>query len=143
MGDRFGLSDSDLHSLTGWLQSNGFQVDWVAPSRVFIAFSGTAAAVNNAFQSELHTYRVNDERRLALNSEAHIPAALAPAIRAVRGLFTLQTSPNLIARTESAANPQLTSRESIRIRSMTAPGKPSASWAARAPIWPTTPTSAS
>jgi len=108
MGDRFGLSDSDLHSLTGWLESNGLQVDWVAPSRVFIAFSGTAAAVDGAFQSELHTYRVNSERRVALNSEASIPVALAPAIRAVRGLFTLQTSPNLIARTESSANPQLT-----------------------------------
>ena len=108
MGDRFGLSESDLDSLTGWLESNGFHVDWVAPSRVFIAFSGTAAAVDSAFQSELHTYRVNSERRVALNSEASIPAALAPAIRAVRGLFTLQTSPNLIARTESSTNPQLT-----------------------------------
>lgn len=108
MGDRFGLSESDLHTLTGWLQSKGLQVDWVAPSKVFIAFSGTAAAVNDAFQSELHNYRVNGELRLALNSEAHIPAALSPAIRAVRGLFTLQTSPNLIARTESSANPQLT-----------------------------------
>ncbi len=108
MGDRFGLSESDLDSLTRWLESNGLQVDWIAPSRVFIAFSGAAAAVDNAFQSELHAYRVSGERRLALNSEAHIPIALAPAIRTVRGLFTLRSHPNLIARTESSANPQLT-----------------------------------
>lgn len=107
MGERFGLSDNDLQSLTAWLQSNGLQVDWVSPSRIFLSFSGTASAVNNAFQSELHTYRIHGEQRIALNSEAYIPAALAPAIRAVRGLFTLQASPNLIARVESASNPQL------------------------------------
>ena len=36
MGDRFGLSDQDIAAITGWLQSQGLHVNWVAPSRIFI-----------------------------------------------------------------------------------------------------------
>ena len=88
MGDRFGLSDSDIAAITGWLQSQGLHVNWVAPSRIFIGFGGVAADVNRAFQTELHTYTVNGESRYSVNSDPMIPAALAPAIKAIRGLST-------------------------------------------------------
>ena len=58
IGERFGLSDNDIAMLTGWLQSQGLQVSWVAPSRTFIGFTGTAANVGRAFQTELHYYTV-------------------------------------------------------------------------------------
>jgi hypothetical protein len=56
MGERFGLSEHDLATLSGWLQSQGLHVNWVSPSRIFLRFGGTAGAVDRAFQTELHTY---------------------------------------------------------------------------------------
>src|SRR5581483_12523085 len=81
IGERFGLSDADIDVLTGWLQSQGLRVDWVAPSRLFIGFSGTAANVEQAFGAEIHAYAVNGEQRFSVASEPTIPQAVAPAIR--------------------------------------------------------------
>ncbi|HZP03925.1 MAG TPA: S53 family peptidase [Terracidiphilus sp.] len=93
IGERFGLSDADIDVLTGWLQSQGLRVDWVAPSRLFIGFSGTAANVEQAFGAEIHAYAVNGEQRFSVASEPTIPQAVAPAIQAVRGLYTIQDRP--------------------------------------------------
>ena len=41
VGERFGLSDQDIATITDWLQSQGLHVNWVAPSRIFIGFGGT------------------------------------------------------------------------------------------------------
>ncbi len=57
IGERFGLSDNDIAAITGWLQSQGLQVNWVAPSRVFIGFSGSAADVGRAFRLNFTTTR--------------------------------------------------------------------------------------
>jgi subtilase family serine protease len=59
VGERFGLADSDTSAITDWLRSQGLHVDWVAPSKIFIGFSGAAADVSRAFHAELHNYRVN------------------------------------------------------------------------------------
>ncbi len=93
VGERFGLSDDDLAAITGWLESQGLQVDWVSPSRIFIGFSGTASAVGAAFGTEMHAYRVNGERRVSIASDPTIPQALKPAIAAVRGLYTIEDRP--------------------------------------------------
>ena len=45
VGERFGLSDQDIATITGWLQSQGLHVNWVSPSRVFIGFGGPAANI--------------------------------------------------------------------------------------------------
>jgi len=93
LGDRFGLSDSDIAAITGWLQSQGLHVNWVAPSRIFIGFSGTAASVGSAFGTELHYYQVHGEQRISVASDPQIPAALAPAIKSIRGLYTVDERP--------------------------------------------------
>jgi subtilase family serine protease len=93
VGEQFGLSDADIAAISGWLESEGLHVDWVSPGRVFIGFSGTAGALGRAFGTEFHAYQVNGERRIAANSEPTIPQALAPAIQAVRGLFTIEDRP--------------------------------------------------
>ena len=93
VGERFGLSDADLSTITGWLEAQGLHVDWVSPSRIFIGFSGTAGAVGAAFGTEVHSYRVNGERRVSVASDPVIPQALAPAIAAVRGLYTIEDRP--------------------------------------------------
>ena len=93
MGERFGVSDADLASVRGWLQSQGLQVAWVAPGRTAVGFSGSAAAVGKSFQTEMHSYRVRGRERVSVNSEPRIPAALAEVVVAVRGLFTVEEKP--------------------------------------------------
>ena len=107
LGERFGLSDQDIATITGWLQSQGLHVNWVSPSRIFISFGGTASTVGHAFRTEMHIYSVRGEQRLSVNSDPMIPVALAPAITAVRGLFTINEQPNHIASVETAS-PELT-----------------------------------
>jgi subtilase family serine protease len=108
IGERYGSSENDIAALTGWLQSQGLQVSWVAPSRTFIGFTGTAANVGRAFQTELRYYTVNGKQRMSVSSEPMIPSALAPAIRSIRGLFTIEERPSHIATTVQSSSPNLT-----------------------------------
>ncbi len=108
IGDRFGLSDGDIATIAGWLQSQGLQVNWVAPSRVFISFSGSAAEVGRAFQTELHYYNVRGEQRISVASDPQIPAALAPAVRSIRGLYTINDRPFHTIRPMASSGPNMT-----------------------------------
>jgi len=108
IGGRFGLSENDIATLTGWLQSQGLQVSWVAPSRAFIGFTGTAANVGRAFQTELHYYTINGKQRMSVSSDPMIPAALAPAISSIRGLFTIEDRPSHFVTTAQSSSPDLT-----------------------------------
>jgi subtilase family serine protease len=108
MGQRFGLSDQDIAAITAWLQSQGLHVNWVAPSRIFLGFGGAAADVNRAFQTELHTYTVNGESRYSIASDPAVPAALAPAIKAIRGLSTPGEKPQHHASALQSPSPLLT-----------------------------------
>jgi len=89
-GKQFGVSDSDLQIVTGWLQSQGFQVAAIAKGRTAIEFSGTAGQVQNAFHTAIHKYVVHGESRWANASDPAIPSALVPA---VKGVLTLHNFP--------------------------------------------------
>jgi len=85
-GERFGLAKSDLDAVTSWLESYGFRVNVVYPSGMLIDFSGTAAQVRKAFQTEIHYLEVKAERHISNMSDPRIPAALAPVITGVVSL---------------------------------------------------------
>jgi subtilase family serine protease len=85
-GERFGLAQPDLDAVTGWLESHGFRVNVVYPSGMLIDFSGTAAQVRNAFQTEIHHLEVKGERHVGNISDPRIPAALAPVVAGVVSL---------------------------------------------------------
>ncbi len=108
VGEHFGLSDQDIASISGWLQSQGLHVNWVAPSRIFIGFGGTAADIGRAFQTEMHYYSVNGAQRISVNSDPMIPTALVPTIRAIRGLYTIDEHPAHHISVAESASPQLT-----------------------------------
>ncbi|MGA3160553.1 MAG: S53 family peptidase [Terracidiphilus sp.] len=93
VGERFGLADQDISTLSGWLQSQGLRINWVSPSKVFIGFSGTAANLGRAFQTEFHSYNVNGVERVSVSSDPMIPEALLPAIKAIDGLYTVENRP--------------------------------------------------
>ena len=113
MGERFGLSEQDIATLSGWLQSQGLHVNWVSPSRLFLRFGGTASAVGHAFQTELHTYKTsktsgNGTERMSVSSDPMIPLALKPAIKAIHGLYTVDDHPFHSARPAQSDAPNTT-----------------------------------
>jgi subtilase family serine protease len=74
----YGPNPQDLQTVTGWLQSHGFQVNTVYPTA--IDFSGTAGQVREAFGTPIHQLNVNGESHIANMNDPQIPAALAPAV---------------------------------------------------------------
>jgi len=85
-GERFGMAKPDLDAVSGWLESHGFKVNVVYPNGMVIDFSGTAAQVRKAFQTEIHHLEVKGEKQIANISDPRIPAALAPVLAGVVSL---------------------------------------------------------
>ena len=85
-GERYGLAQEDLDTITQWLQSHGFTVGYVYPNRMVIDFSGTAGQVREAFHTEIHYLEAHGERHIANMSDPQIPEALAPAVQGVVSL---------------------------------------------------------
>jgi len=97
-GQRFGLSDADLNKITQWLQSQGLQIVAVARGRNSIAVSGTAAQVEAAFQTEIHSYLVDGETHFANASAPSVPAAFDSVVKGIRGLNDFRLKPRIAAR---------------------------------------------
>ena len=93
IGTRFGLGDADLQKITGWLESHGFKVNTVYPTRTMIDFSGTAGQVREAFQTEIHSIDFKGVQHIANSSDPKIPAALASAIEGVVSLHDFRPRP--------------------------------------------------
>jgi regulation of enolase protein 1 (concanavalin A-like superfamily)/uncharacterized membrane protein len=85
-GERFGLAKPDLDLITAWLESHGFRINVIYPSGMLIDFSGTAAQVRQAFQTEIHHFVVKGEKHVANASDPQIPAALAPVVAGIVSL---------------------------------------------------------
>ena len=97
-GSRFGLGQEDLTSVTGWLTSQGFRVDYVPKSRSYITFSGTAGQVRDAFSTEVHQFTWRGKARFANIREIMVPAELVPLVYPPTGLDDLREEPMLKTR---------------------------------------------
>jgi subtilase family serine protease len=93
-GARFGLTESDLNKITGWLQAQGFSVKRVSTSRNTVYFSGKAWQAESAFHTQLHIYSLNGETHFANATELRIPAALAGVVTRVGGLNSFRPKPH-------------------------------------------------
>ncbi len=85
-GATFGPSERDISAVTRWLQSHGFNKVQVNAGRTLIEFSGTAADVQTAFHTEIHTYSIDGRDYTANASDPRIPAALAPVVAGVASM---------------------------------------------------------
>jgi subtilase family serine protease len=85
-GQMYGASQQDVNTIALWLQSQGFTVNAVSPSRMTIDFSGNAGQVRQGLHTEIHYLSVNGARHIANMSDPQIPAALAPAVAGVVSL---------------------------------------------------------
>ena len=82
-GERFGVSDTDMAQVVGWLQQHGMEVEEITAGRRCIVFSGTAAQVQQAFHTQIHTYKIGDEFHHANAKDPEIPAALVQVVGGV------------------------------------------------------------
>jgi hypothetical protein len=105
-GDRFGLAQADIVSVSAWLNAQGFTVEEIARGRNWIAFSGTAAQVEAAFRAPIHNYLVGGKTHFAISSDISIPEAFSGVVTGVTGLHDFAPRPrNTITR----SRPRLTS----------------------------------
>ena len=111
VGERFGISQQDIASIGGWLQSQKLHVNWVSPSRTFIGFGGAAGDVGRAFHTQLHLYRGVTDERVSPSSDPMVPAALQSVIKAVNGLYTVEDRPQHLAKPMHLDSPDLTSND--------------------------------
>ncbi len=91
--DRFGLSQNDLNAVKTWLQGEGLTVVKTARGRDWIAVSGTAAQMENAFQTQIHQYQANGVAHYANASEPSVPAAIGSVVTSIRGLTDFRMKP--------------------------------------------------
>ncbi len=92
-GQQFGPADADVQTVTGWLQSHGFQVARVSAGKTVIEFSGTAGQVREAFHTEIHRYVVNGQEHFANSSDPQIPTALTPVVAGTVSLHNFSRKP--------------------------------------------------
>lgn len=92
-GQRFGVSEDDIATVSSWLGSHGFTIDQVPRGRTVIEFSGTAANIKEAFHTEIHKYFVHGEEHWANASDPQIPAALAPVVAGPASLNNFRRKP--------------------------------------------------
>ncbi|MGB0050159.1 MAG: Ig-like domain repeat protein, partial [Terriglobales bacterium] len=99
-GQRFGVAQNDIDTVTSWLQSHGFRVNRVYPSRMLIDFSGTAGQIRGAFHTEIHQLEVNGEQHISNMSDPQIPGALAPVVKGIVSLNDFKPHPMYKAKTQ-------------------------------------------
>jgi subtilase family serine protease len=92
-GTQFGPSDADIQAVTDWLTQHGFQVAKVAAGRTTIEFSGNAAQVRSAFQTDVHKYAMGETEFIANTADPAIPAALAPVVKGIVALHNYPVRP--------------------------------------------------
>ncbi len=90
---RFGASPATIARMTAWLQSQGFTVTGPSRTRTQLFFSGTAAQVAQAFDTELHHYEVAGEKHIALSRAPSVPSDFASATYGLHGLHDFRKHP--------------------------------------------------
>lgn len=99
VAEDYGPSDQEITAVTNWLERQGMQVDEVAVTKIYIAFSGTAQQIEKAFSTNLHYFRSTvapEGKRISITRPPQIPAALAPVIQSIEGLSQHIYHPNLV-----------------------------------------------
>ncbi len=92
-GQRFGASEQDIRTVTGWLRSQGFSIDKVAKGRMAVNFSGTVGQVQRAFHTQIDNFRVNGKMHDANAWDPSIPRALSGMVAGVVSLHNFPRKP--------------------------------------------------
>jgi trimeric autotransporter adhesin len=79
-GKQFGVADSDVQTVTGYLSAQGMSVGRIYGSHMAIEVGATAAQIKSTFQTEIHAYSVSGKTFYANNSNPKIPSALSSVV---------------------------------------------------------------
>lgn len=120
-GQSFGVADSDIAAVTGWLRSQGFSVNTIYPNKLLIDFSGTAGQVANAFRTTEAVYALKDGKHLANDRDISVPSALRGVVAGVMGLNDFHARP-LVGKPHIAQ--WNAARKGFEIKHAAAGGKP-------------------
>lgn len=134
VGEDFGPAPSDIDAVSNWLRGHGFSIDEVSADRLSIRFSGTAAQVESAFHTEIHSLDVRGEQHVANMDDPRIPSALTPVVAGVKALHNFFPRPLHRLGSPVRLNRETGSWE--RIAKSLAPGKPAAGVAADGRVRP-------
>jgi hypothetical protein len=93
--DAYANSASDVAAIASWLQSQGFQLSALPAGRGWIEFSGTAAQVEQAFQTQVHSFATPAGSRFALSDSISVPSVLRPLIHGLTSLDGVAATPAL------------------------------------------------
>jgi hypothetical protein len=85
-GAKFSPADSDVAAVKTWLQSKGFTVLDVVPSKTYISFTGTVGQLKSAFGVSIHKMTIHGEEHVATINDPQIPAALQPVVGGLHNL---------------------------------------------------------
>jgi subtilase family serine protease len=92
---QYAPSGDQVAQVSAWLASAGLTVTSVGPDNHFISVTGSAAAADAAFGTQLTRYVVQGKVEQAPSSDLSVPASVAGLVQAVSGLSTFghQMSP--------------------------------------------------
>ena len=97
IGAEFGPSASDIATLTSYLRSEGFTVNNVGKSGVYVDFTGTVGQVQQSFHTEIHNLRLaTGEQRYSAVRDAQLPQALAPLVGGMLALSDIPRHPTYL-----------------------------------------------
>ncbi len=85
-GARFGLSSSDIATVTSWLTSKGLTIVSVSPSSNDVIVSGTVPQIEQAFNTSIHAMSENGQPHVANVTDPQLPTAIANIVTGVTGL---------------------------------------------------------
>jgi subtilase family serine protease len=108
-GARFGASQQDLASITGWLAGHGFAVDEIAVNHRQIIFSGNAGQVEDTFHTQIHRYLVGGVSHIANTQDPQIPSAMAGVVSGIVSLHDFRLVSEVRSRTALTVRPRYTS----------------------------------
>ncbi len=106
LGKSYGISDADLASVKGWLESQGLRVESVPQARNMVVFSGTVGAVQTAFHTSIHSFVVDGETHVANTVDPQIPTALVPVIAGISPMNNFRPKPQHHLGSAGVYNPE-------------------------------------
>ena len=86
---QFAPTAGAVSSIRQWLTGYGLHIDAVGAGNTFVAISGSAAAMNSAFNTQLAHYAINGKLEQAPALDVSVPDSVAGTVLAVTGLSTL------------------------------------------------------
>ena len=85
----FSPSQATANAVASFLAQAGFSNVAIAPNRLVISASGTAAIVDSAFKTNIHMFNLGGRAIFANQGAAQVPTAISGAVQSVLGLNSI------------------------------------------------------